>query len=152
MLRTILAISGKPGLYKLVSRAQNSLIVETLDATHKRLPAFATDRITSLGDTAMFTETEDAPLSTVLMSLQTLEVGKKSSVDYKKASGDELREYFAKILPNFDRDRVHNSDIKKLIQWYNILIENGVTDFDLEKATGAENEEENDAATEKTAE
>ena len=152
MLRTILAISGKPGLYKLVSRAQNSLIVETLDATHKRLPAFATDRITSLGDIAMFTETEDAPLSKVLMSLQTLEVGKKSSVDYKKASGDELREYFAKILPNFDRDRVHNSDIKKLIQWYNILIENGVTDFDLEKATGAENEEENDAATEKTAE
>ncbi|MCI6460913.1 MAG: DUF5606 domain-containing protein [Prevotella sp.] len=152
MLRTILAISGKPGLYKLVSRAQNSLIVETLDATHKRLPAFATDRITSLGDIAMFTETEDVPLFKVLMSLQTLEVGKKSSVDYKKASGDELREYFAKILPNFDRDRVHNSDIKKLIQWYNILIENGVTDFDLEKATGAENEEENDAATEKTAE
>ena len=152
MLRTILAISGKPGLYKLVSRAQNSLIVETLDATHKRLPAFATDRITSLGDIAMFTETEDVPLFKVLMSLQTLEVGKKSSVDYKKASGDELREYFAKILPNFDRDRVHNGDIKKLIQWYNILIENGVTDFDLEKATGAENEEENDAATEKTAE
>lgn len=152
MLRTILAISGKPGLYKLVSRAQNSLIVETLDATHKRLPAFATDRITSLGDIAMFTETEDVPLFKVLMSLQTLEVGKKSSVDYKKASGDELREYFAKILPNFDRDRVHNSDIKKLIQWYNILIENGVTDFDLEKAMGAENEEENDATTEKTAE
>ena len=152
MLRTILAISGKPGLYKLVSRAQNSLIVETLDDTHKRLPAFATDRITSLGDIAMFTETEDVPLFKVLMSLQTLEVGKKSSVDYKKASGDELREYFAKILPNFDRDRVHNSDIKKLIQWYNILIENGVTDFDLEKATGAENEDENDAATEKTAE
>lgn len=152
MLRTILAISGKPGLYKLVSRAQNSLIVETLDATHKRLPAFATDRITSLGDIAMFTETEDVPLFKVLMSLQTLEVGKKSSVDYKKASGDELREYFAKILPDFDRDRVHNSDIKKLIQWYNILIENGVTDFDLEKAMGAENEEENDAATEKTAE
>ena len=152
MLRTILAISGKPGLYKLVSRAQNSLIVETLDATHKRLPAFATDRITSLGDIAMFTETEDVPLFKVLMSLQTLEVGKKSSVDYKKASGDELREYFAKILPNYNRDRVQNSDRKKLIQWYNILIENGVTDFDLEKATGAENEEENDAATEKTAE
>ena len=130
MLRTILAISGKPGLYKLVSRAQNSLIVETLDATHKRLPAFATDRITSLGDIAMFTETEDVPLFKVLMSLQTLEVGKKSSVDYKKASGDELREYFAKILPNFDRDRVHNSDIKKLIQWYNILVDAGITNFE----------------------
>ena len=151
-METIISIAGKPGLYKLVSRGKQNLIVEAIDATHRRMPAFATDRITSLGDIAMFTETEDVPLFKVLMSLQTLEVGKKSSVDYKKASGDELREYFAKILPNFDRDRVHNSDIKKLIQWYNILIENGVTDFDLEKATGAENEDENDAATEKTAE
>lgn len=138
MLRTILAISGKPGLYKLVSRAQNNLIVETLDATHKRLPTFATDRITSLADIAMFTETEDVPLFKVLMNLQTLEEGKKSNIDYRKASGDVLRDYFAQVLPDFDRDRVHNSDIKKLIQWYNILIENGITDFDLEKGTETE--------------
>ncbi len=132
MLQTILAISGKPGLYKLVSRAKNSLIVEILDDTHRRMPAFATDRITSLADIAMYTETDDVPLHKVLTSMKNLEEGKTSALDYKKASGDELREYFAKILPDFDRDRVHNSDIKKLIQWYNILISNGISDFDEE--------------------
>ena len=129
MQQTILAISGKPGLYKLVSRAKNSLIVEALDETHKRIPAFGTDRITSLADIAMFTDTDDVPLMDILESMKTLEEGKKAGIDQKKASGDELREYFAKILPNFDRERVHNSDIKKLIQWYNILIDNGITDF-----------------------
>ena len=129
MKQTILAISGKPGLYKLVSRAKNSLIVEALDSTHKRMPAFGTDRITSLADIAMFTETDDVPLMDVLESLKTVEEGKKSTLDYKKASGAQLNEYFAKVLPNFDRDRVHGSDIKKLVQWYNILIENGITDF-----------------------
>ena len=129
MKQTILAISGKPGLYKLISRGKGNLIVEALDATHRRQPAFGTDRITSLGDIAMFTDDEDIPLTDVLENLKNLEGGKKASVDYKKASGDELREYFAKVLPNYDRDRVQNSHIKKLIQWYNILIENGITDF-----------------------
>ena len=129
MQKTILAIAGKPGLYKLVSRGKNNLIVEALDATHKRQPAFGTDRITSLADIAMFTETDDVPLMDVLDSLKKLEEGKKSSMDIKKASGDELREYFAKVLPNFDRERVHVSDIKKLLQWYNILVDNGITDF-----------------------
>ncbi|MBR3068074.1 MAG: DUF5606 domain-containing protein [Prevotella sp.] len=133
MQQTILAIAGKPGLYKLVSRGKNSLIVEALDASHKRMPAFGSDRITSLTDIAMFTDSDDVPLMDVLESLKTLEEGKKSSVDYKKASGDELREYFAKVLPNFDRERVHVSDIKKLIQWYDILVENGITDFKEEK-------------------
>ena len=139
MQQTILAISGKPGLYKLVTNGKNNLIVEALDATHRRQPAFATDRITSLNDIAMFTDDEDVALTTVLDNMKSLEKGKKASIDVKKASGDELREYFAKILPNFDRDRVHNSDIKKLIQWYNILIENGINDF---KDESAENKEE----------
>jgi hypothetical protein len=134
MLQTILAISGKPGLYKLVSRAKNSLIVEVLDETHRRMPAFATDRITSLADIAMYTDTDDVPLHKVLTSLKTLEDGKSANIDIKKASGNELREYFAKVLPDFDRERVHNSDIKKLIQWYNILIANGISDFDNELA------------------
>ena len=134
MKQTILAISGKPGLYKLVSRGKNNLIVEALDATHRRQPAFGTDRITSLADIAMFPDADDVPLMDVLESLKTLENGKKSSVDFKKASSDELREYFAKVLPAFDRDRVHTSDIKKLIQWYNILVENGITDFKEEMA------------------
>ena len=73
MQQTILAISGKPGLYKLISRGKNNLIVEALDATHKRLPAFATDRITSLSDIAMFTETDDVPLMDVLENMKLLE-------------------------------------------------------------------------------
>ena len=129
MQQTILAIAGKPGLYKLVSRGKNNLIVEALDATHRRQPAFGSDRITSLADISMFTDSDDIPLMDVLESLKTLENGNKSAIDYKKACGDDLREYFAKVLPNYDRDRVHTSDIKKLIQWYNILIENGITDF-----------------------
>ena len=128
MQQTILAIAGKPGLYKLVSRGNNNLIVEALDATHKRMPAFATDRITSLADIAMFTETDDVPLMDVLENLKTLENGKKASINEKKASGDELRAYFTKVLPEWDQERVHNSDIKKLITWYNILVEAGITD------------------------
>lgn len=141
MKETILAISGKPGLYKLVSRGKGNLIVEALDATHRRQPAFGTDRITSLGDIAMFTDDEDIALMEVFEKVKELEGGKKASIDFKKASGDDLRDYLAKVLPNFDRDRVHNSDIKKLIQWYNILIENGITDFkDEEKAETATEE------------
>ena len=129
MQQTILAISGRPGLFKLVSRGKNNLIVEALDSTHHRTPAFAADRITSLADIAMYTDADDVPLMEVLESIKTLEQGKKTSIDPRKADGSQLREYFAKVLPNFDRERVHNSDIKKLFQWYNILIENGITDF-----------------------
>ena len=142
MKETILAIAGKPGLYKLVSHGKNNLIVEALDATHRRQPAFGSDRITSLNDIAMFTDEDDVPLTDVLESMKNVEGGKKSSVDYQKASGDELREYFAKILPNFDRDRVQNSHIKKLIQWYNILIENGISEFKDAEAETAEEAKE----------
>ena len=129
MQQTILAIAGKPGLYKLVTRGNNNLIVEALDATHKRMPAFATDRITSLSDIAMFTETDDIPLMDVFENLKNLEGGKKASINEKKASGEELRAYFSKVLPNWDQDRVQSSHIKKLITWYNILVEAGITDF-----------------------
>ena len=129
MQQTILAIAGKSGLYKLVSRGNNNLIVEALDDTHKRMPAFATDRITSLGDIAMFTETEDVPLMDVLENMKKLEGGKVASINEKKASGQELRDYFSKVLPEWDQDRVQNSHIKKLISWYNILIKAGITDF-----------------------
>lgn len=134
MKQTILAISGKPGLYQLVSRGNNSLIVEALDETHKRMPTFGNDRISSLGDIAMFTETDDVPLTKILASLRDLEGGKESSLNYKKVSADELHDYFSKVLPEWDRDRVHNSDIKKLIQWYNILVKAGITDFEDETA------------------
>ena len=125
MQQTILSIAGKPGLYKLLSRSNRNLIVESLDEHHKRMPVFSTDRITSLADIAMFTDKEE---------------GKPASIDYKKCSGAELQEYFGQVLPNFDRDRVHNSDIKKLLQWYNILIANGITDFEEEmKPTEGDN-------------
>lgn len=137
MKEKVLFIAGRPGLYKLLSRGKNNLIVEALDATHKRQPTFGNDRITSLNDIAMYTNGDDVPLTQVLENLKTLEGGKKAAVNPKTASGDELREYFAKVLPDFDRERVHTSDIKKLILWYNILIENGITDF-------AEEEEQKD--------
>ncbi len=142
MQQTILAIAGKPGLYKLVSRGNNNLIVEALDDTHKRMPAFATDRITSLGDIAMFTETDDVPLMDVLESLKTLEGGKPASINEKKATPKELHEYFSKVLPEWDQDRVQNSHIKKLITWYNILIEAGITDFKDPEPEAAPAEEE----------
>jgi hypothetical protein len=140
MLQTILAISGKPGLYKLVSRGKMNLIVETLDATKKRIPAFATDRVTSLADIAMFTDTEDVPLKNVLTSLKNKEDGNVCAINPKKVDSKELREFFSEVLPNYDRDRVHDSDIKKLISWYNILIQNGITDFEEEmKPTEGDN-------------
>ena len=141
MLQTILAISGRPGLYKLLSRGNKNLIVEALDETHRKSPAFATDRITSLADIAIYTDTDDVPLYKVLASLRDLEEGKPTSLNYRKASGDELREYMGKVLPNFDRDRVYPNDMKKLISWYNILITNGLSDF----ATEEEGEEEGTA-------
>lgn len=129
MLQTILSIAGKPGLYKLVSRGKMNLIVEALDETHKRLPAFTSDRVTSLADIAMFTESEDMPLGKVLAKVCEKEGGKEASINWRKASAKELTGYFAEVLPDYDRDRVHTSDIKKLLQWYNILVKNGITDF-----------------------
>lgn len=130
MKETILAISGKPGLYRLVSRGKGTLIVEALDATKKRIPAFGSDRVTSLGDIAMYTDDEDIALWKVFKNVGEKEQSKPCSINYKKASAKELREFFAEVLPNYDRDRVHDSDIKKLIQWYNILVNAGYTDFE----------------------
>ena len=138
-METILAISGKPGLYRLVSQGNRNLIVETLDAQHRRMPAFATDRITSLADIAMFTDDEDVALWQVFAAVGAKEESRVCSLDYKKCSADELHAFFDEVLPNWDKDRVRDSDIKKLIQWYNILVENGITDF---KATFAREEAE----------
>ena len=130
MLETILAIAGKPGLYRLVNRGNRSLIVETIDKAKKRMPAFGTDRIISLADIAMYTDSEEVPLRQVLKNMLEKEGGKKASIDVKKASKEELATYVGEVLPNFDRDRVFPSDMKKLVQWYDILVENGLTDFD----------------------
>ena len=128
MLKTILAISGKPGLYKLISQAKNMLIVEAVE-NKKRMPIYASDKVISLGDIAMYTNDDEVPLATVLESVKKKEDGKVASLDYKKASVEELHAFMAKVLPEYDRDRVHTSDIKKLIQWYNLLISSGESDF-----------------------
>ena len=130
MLETILAISGKPGLYRLVSRGNRNLIVETLDEAKKRMPAFATDKVISLADIAMYTDEGEVPLREVLNNLKKKEDGQLVTFDYKKASREELMAYFAEVLPNFDRDRVYPADIKKLIGWYNLLVKAGLTEFD----------------------
>ena len=130
MLRTILSISGKPGLYKLISRGKNMLIVETIDATKKRQPVHGADKVISLGDIAMYTDDEEVPLRQVFANVKAKEEGKPTAIDPKKASANELHEYMAAVLPNYDRDRVYNNDIKKLISWYNILVNNGMADFE----------------------
>ena len=138
MLEKILAISGKPGLYKLLSRGNNSLIVETLDAQKKRMPVFGTDKVISLADIAMYTDDEEVPLRRVFKKILEKEGGKKTNLDYKKASKDELAAFMGEALPNYDRDRVYPADMKKLAQWYNILIENEITDFEEPKTEDTE--------------
>lgn len=128
MLKTILAISGKPGLYKLISQAKNMLIVEAVDSK-KRMPIYASDKVISLGDIAMYTDNDEVALATVLESVKKKENGEVASLDYKKASAEELHAFMAEVLPEYDRDRVHTSDIKKLIQWYNLLISSGESNF-----------------------
>lgn len=129
MLETILAISGKPGLFRLVSRGNRSLIVETLDAAKHRMPAFATDKVISLADIAMYTDEGEVPLREVLNRVKEKENGQVASINPKKASARELTDYFAEVLPAYDRERVYTADIKKLISWYNLLVNAGMTDF-----------------------
>ena len=138
MLKTILSISGKPGLYKLISQGKNMLIVETIDATKKRFPAYGNGKIISLADIAMYTNDSEVPLRDVLRSIKEKENAAIASIDVKKATSEQLREYLAEVLPDFDRDRVYTNDIKKLILWYNILVSNGITDFGEETAVEAE--------------
>lgn len=139
MLRTILSISGKPGLYKLTSRAKNMLIVESL-IDQKKIPAHAKDKVISLGDIAIYTEDGETPLHEVLTSVKEKENGEVASINPTKASTDELRAYFAEVLPNFDRDRVYPSDIRKLLNWYNILIKAGINEFTPAEEQAAEAE------------
>ena len=127
MLKKILSISGKPGLYKLLSQAKNVFYVESL-TDQKRIPVHSRDKVVSLGDIAIYTDTEEVALADVLISIKTKENGAKASIS-PDATTDELRAYMTEILPEFDRDRVYPSDIKKLIKWYNLLTEAGFDDF-----------------------
>lgn len=128
MLRKILSISGRPGLFRLVNQGKNMLIVESL-ATGKRTPAYARDKVMSLGDISIYTnDGGDTPLAKVLEAVRVANDGK--AIDIKAIGGEkELREYFATIMPDYDEDRVYGSDIRKLFQWYNQLLEAGFTSF-----------------------
>ena len=140
MLKKILSISGRPGLYKLISYGKNMLLVEGLTDGH-RFPVHSRERVMSLGDISIFTTSEDLPLSQVFEN-----VGKKfenKAVDTKAYSTpDQLHEFMKSVLENWDEERVHNSDIKKIISWYNILVNAGITDFTAKDEEEEANNEE----------
>ena len=127
MIKGIISVAGKPGLYRLLSRGKNALIVESLQ-TGKRTPTYAHEKVISLADITMYTDGGDEPLPNVFQKVYDLNEGK--AVDLKQFKDDDaIREYFAQVLPNFDRERVYVSDIRKLFSWYNLLIAAGVTEF-----------------------
>ncbi|MFA8434573.1 MAG: DUF5606 domain-containing protein [Marinifilaceae bacterium] len=138
MLKGILAISGHAGLFKMVSNTKNALIVESL-IDKKRMPAYATSKISALEDIAIFTEEGDVHLSEVFKNIFEKENGGQA-VSHK-ASGAELKAYMEEVLPNYDQDRVYVSDMKKVFQWYNILQENELLNFDGEEDETSEGEE-----------
>ena len=146
MKDTILAVSGKPGLHKLISQGRGMIIVESIDEAKKRMPAGARDRVTSLKDVTMYTETEDKPLMEIFQAIFEKENGAPAALNFKEASKKELADFMASVVPDYDRDRVHDSAIRKLIQWYNILVRGGYTQF-----VDEENDEEA-AETNETAE
>lgn len=132
MLKTILAISGKPGLYRLVSRGNKMLIVETIDETKKRMPAHSADKVVSLADISIYTnDDKEVSLASVFESIREKYEGKAVDLSSKKASQEEIIEFFEAVLPNYDTDRVRVSDMRKVLAWYNLLISDGMTSFAL---------------------
>lgn len=117
MLKGILAISGQPGLFKMVTEAKNSIIVESL-LSGKRIPAYSTSKISALSDISVFTETAEIQLKDLFKRIQ--ENGKVISA---KASNAEIKAFFEEVLPEYDKDRVYVSDMKKIFQWYQLLNE-----------------------------
>lgn len=131
MLKTILAISGKPGLYRLVSRGTRNLIVETVDAQKKRMPAFSADKVVSLADISIYTDDDsEVSLASVFESIKKNHNAATVDLSPKKASQEEIISFFEAALPNYDRDRVRVSDMRKVLAWYNLLIEYGITEFE----------------------
>ena len=117
MLKGILSISGQPGLFKMVTEAKNSIIVESL-LTGKRIPAYSTSKISALADISVFTETGEVQLKELFKRIQ--ESGKEISA---KASSNEFKAFFGEVIPEYDKTRVYTSDMKKIIQWYFLLKE-----------------------------
>ncbi len=138
-LKDIMTISGYSGLFKYVSKARNGIIVEGFE-DKKRMNAFSHYKVSSLVDIAVFAESEEIPLRKIFKAISVAENGGQA-IDSK--SGDpELKEYFAKILPNYDRQKVYISDIRKMIGWYNILQRNGFNNFEDEPEVKKETHED----------
>jgi len=121
-LTGIIAISGRPGLYKVIAQGKNNIIVESL-IDNKRFPAYASDRISALDDISIYTYDEDAPLRELLSAIYKKEGGKECPSH--KESLTVLQSYLLDILPNYDQERVYPSDVKKMFQWYNLLHKSG---------------------------
>jgi hypothetical protein len=121
-LTGIIAISGRPGLFKVLTQGKNSIIVESL-LDKKRFPAYATDRVSALEDISIYTYEEDAPLKDILTAIYKKEDGKECPSH--KEDLKVLQNYILEILPNYDQERVYPSDLKKLFQWYNLLLSTG---------------------------
>ncbi len=130
MLKKIMSISGKPGLYKLVSNSKNMIIVESL-ADNRKLPVYARDRVVSLGDISIYTNEDEVPLKEVMVAIKNKENGQKISIETMNKP-EQLHKYFEEVLPNYDKERVYNHDIKKMINWYNLLI-GAAVDFEQEE-------------------
>ena len=130
ILKDIMSISGQGGLFKFISQARNGIIVESLE-TGKRMQAFSTMKVNSLKDIAVFTKQEEILLEEVFKKISDKESG-GASID-PKSNPDELKSYFLKILPDFDQERVYISDIKKMINWYNILQKHDLLKFQKEE-------------------
>ena len=143
-LKGILAISGHPGLFKMISQAKNGIIVESM-IDKKRMPAYTTSKISALEDIAIFTVEQDVPLLKVFQNIFEKLDGKEAISH--KSSNNELKAFFEEVLPDYDQDRVYVSDIKKVVQWYNLLLEQGLVDLEEEKEE-EENAESNEEKTE----
>ncbi|MDR1561773.1 MAG: DUF5606 domain-containing protein [Dysgonamonadaceae bacterium] len=127
MLKEILSISGKPGLFKRISQGKNLLIAESL-LDGKRIPLYSRDKVIALGDISIYsTGDEDKPLYEIFIAIQAKEEGKQ--VEFDANNPVKLKEYLYSVFPDFDSERVYPSDIRKLLNWYNILVSKGLTDF-----------------------
>ena len=137
-LKGIIAISGKPGLYKVAAQGRNNIIVESLDSG-KKFPAFATDKISALEDISIYTYETDVPLVDVYTKIA--DKNDFTAAISHKESAEKLREALTDVLPDYDEDRVYDSDIRKLYQWYNILIDKGLINKEAVETEAAQEEE-----------
>ncbi|GAB4160725.1 MAG: hypothetical protein Tsb0033_17110 [Winogradskyella sp.] len=140
-LDKILAISGKPGLYEIVAQTRTGAVVQSL-LDKKRITVGAHSNISILSEIAIYTLTEEVPLKDVLKKIKDKENGAQTSISHKDGK-DALEEYFFEVLPDYDEDRVYASDIKKVIQWYNLLHKNDLLGaLDIEEEVAATSDEE----------